>query len=261
MNNSNSLDLMVEALTAFVQEDAAHRTPPVPGLPTLREVLADAGALPREALFLGLAEDGLPVLLNLYDPIPGPILVSGDQASGKTALLQMVARGVELLHMPDEVQYAIVSPYPHEWNKFKENPNNSSLCHIQDEHTKDLLYSLVTWAHNNKGDKNSVILLIDNLEEFAKLDEETVQNLRWLLLRGPTRRVWPIVTVNSSRVAEINDWLGFFRTRLFGCTQDAQDAQYLTRTPDYPLDDLVAGSQFTMREGKQWLKFWMPTIE
>ncbi len=261
MDKSNPYALMIEALNAIVAEEAAHRTPPMPGLPTLRDVLTDAGSLPREALFLGIADDGLPVLLNLYDPIPGPILVSGDQASGKTAFLQMVARGVELLHMPEDVQYGVITPYPHEWNRFLENKSNSGIYPVQDESTRDLLYSLVTWAHNNKGEKHSVVIMIDNLEEIIKLDDETIQNLRWLLLRGPTRRVWPIVTLNSSNAINANEWLGFFRTRLFGRTQDTQEASYLTRVPDFPLDDLIAGSQFTMRERDHWLNFWLPTID
>jgi hypothetical protein len=252
---------MIDTLTTFAEEEAAHRTSPAPGLPSLRAVLTDAGSLPHEALFLGLAEDGLSVLLNLYDPIPGPILITGDQASGKTTLLQMIARAAELMHMPAKVQYGIITPYPNEWIRFQENPNNSGIYPVQEQTTKDLLYSLVTWAHNNKGDQQSVLLMIDNLEELAKLDDETVQNLRWLLLRGPTRRVWPIITLNSSRAINMNEWLGFFRTRLFGRIQDSRDAQYLTRIPDYPLDDLIAGSQFTMREGSNWLNFWIPTID
>ena len=54
----------------------------------LAQTLSKFGKLPNSALFLGIAFDGLPILLNLSDPTPGPILVAGDQASGKRALLQ-----------------------------------------------------------------------------------------------------------------------------------------------------------------------------
>lgn len=128
--------------------------------------------------------------------------------------------------------------------------------------TQELLSSLIDWAHSNKGDQQSVLLLIiDNLEEMTKLASQSEQNLRWLLLRGPSRRVWPIVTLNASRAININEWLGFFRTRIFGHVQDSRDAQYLTRTSNYALDDLITGSQFTMREGANWLRFWAPTLD
>src|SRR5688572_24370439 len=121
MDKSNQFSLMIDALTELAEEEQAHRTPPAPGLPTLRTVITDASPLPREAIFLGLAEDGLPVLLNLYDPIAGPLLITGDQASGKTNLLQIIAKAVELTHSPSSVQYAVITQYPDEWANFKED--------------------------------------------------------------------------------------------------------------------------------------------
>ena len=44
---------------------------------------------PREALFLEIADDGLPILLNLHDPVPGPLLISADQSAGKTSFLNI----------------------------------------------------------------------------------------------------------------------------------------------------------------------------
>ena len=121
MDNTNRFSLMIDALTELAVEEQAHQVPPAPGLPTLRSVIADTSPLPHTALFLGLAEDGLPVLLNLYDPIPGPILIIGDQASGKTTFLQMIARGAELLHTPSDVQSGIITQYPDEWKNFRDN--------------------------------------------------------------------------------------------------------------------------------------------
>ncbi len=261
MDKTNQFSLMIDALTELAEEERAHQTPPAAGLPTLRSVVANASPLPSQALFLGLAEDGLPVLLNLYDPIPGPILIIGDQASGKTSLLQMITRAVELLHPPSEVQYGVITQYPEEWINFQENDNNAGIYVPQDNTSEELLQSLVTWAHNNKGDSQSVLLLIDDLEAVTKLGEQAQQNMRWLLLRGPTRRVWPIITLNGKRVQSMEAWLGFFRTRLFGRIEDIQDSHLITGNSNHILSDLTAGSQFTMREGNNWLNFWAPVID
>ena len=72
--------------------------------PTIQGLLAAHGPLPREALFLGIASDGLPVLLNLHDPHPGPMLIIGEAGSGKTAFLQSVAQSVVQTHKKNEVQ-------------------------------------------------------------------------------------------------------------------------------------------------------------
>ena len=252
---------MIDALTELAEEEQAHQTTPMPGLPTLRSVIANASPLPREAAFLGLAEDGLPVLLNLYDAVPGSILICGDQASGKTALLQTIARATDLLHSSSEVQYSVITQYPNEWNNFQNSQNNAGIYSTQNPITQDLLYSLVTWAHNNKGDQQSVLLLIDDLEALTKLNQQAEQSLRWLLLRGPSRRVWPIVTINASRAKHVKLWLEFFRTRLFGRISDSTESNLLTGGSNKNLNDLTAGSQFIMREGSNWLSFWIPTLD
>ena len=68
--------------TAFKLQDFTELLPhagPAQGssTPGLKSVLQDLGPLPRAALFLGVADDQLPVLLNLADPVPGPVLVAG----------------------------------------------------------------------------------------------------------------------------------------------------------------------------------------
>jgi hypothetical protein len=261
MNNTNRFSLMIDALTELAVEEQAHQVAPAPGLPTLRSVIADSSPLPHTALFLGLAEDGLPVLLDLYDPIPGPILIIGDQASGKTTFLQMIARAAELLHTPADVQSGIITQYPDEWKNFRDNQSTVGIYAVQENNISELLQSLVTWAHNNKGEGQSILLLVDDLEAISKLDQQTQQNLRWLLLRGPSRRVWPIVTLNANRAKDMETWLDFFRTRLFGHTHDTHDSNFIANDQRKTFDDLIAGSQFTIREGNNWLNFWVPTID
>jgi len=261
VDKTTRFDMMIDALVELAQEEQAHQTPPAPGLPTLRSVLADASPLPSEAQFLGLAEDGLPVLLNLHDPVPGPILITGDQASGKTRLLQTIAHAADLLHMPTEVQYVVITPYPKEWNFFKGNQNNAGVYSTQNSNAEELLQSLVSWAHNNRGEEQSVLLLIDDIESVIKLNPQVEQNLRWLLMRGPTRRVWPIVTLNASRTYEMKEWMSFFHTRLFGYVENLEKSTFITGNSKHTLTHLIAGSQFALREGNELLNFWNPIFD
>lgn len=262
MTQDDRFDLMIDAMTELADEKRATSTRPTTGLPSLKSLLDEIQSLPEEALYLGLAEDGLPVLLNLFDATPGPLLVTGDAESGKTTLMKMIARAVDLTHSPSEVQYCIITNHADEWERFDRSENCVGIYPIQHEATSNILESLAEWARSNKGTEGStVILLVDDLYATAKLGGLTEQHLRWLLLRGPKRQVWPIVSLNSSKAGELEDWLTFFRTRLFGQTENAQDAQTVTGTSLLQISNLVAGSQFAMREGNKLLKFWVPLID
>lgn len=269
MSEMKRFDLMTEIMAELAPEIEAARpasqdhvqAAPRLGRPPLSQVLADYLPLPREALFLGVAADQLPVLLNLLDPVPGPILIVGDQGCGKTSFLQVIAKSVDIIHSPRDVQYGVITEHPEEWDGSGETPNCVDVFPAHQNAAQDFLNSLAGWAHSNRGDKQTVLLLIDDLAAISKMDFDARQNLRWLLLRGTTRRVWPIVTVNPKQLMEVNPWLDFFHTRLFGKMENSVEAEQLAGSSNMQFNSLGAGSDFLMREGADWLKFWIPALD
>jgi len=261
MTNINRYSLIIEALAELKPEiDAARSVKPVPALPPLSEVLAEFGPMPPEALFLGVASDGLPVLLNLHDPIPGPLLITGDAGTGKTGLLQIISRAAGKMHQPQELQFGVLTNHPDEWSAFEDIPNNVGIFPFYHRSAEDFILSLASWAHENKTSRQSVLLLLDDLEAASNLNFDARQNLRWLLLRGPARRVWPIITLTPHRMENIGPWLEAFHTRIFGTIQNPQHINQLD-AESAELDSLNGGSQFTLREGDHWLRFWIPSID
>ena len=261
MTEFNRYTMMMEAMAELQPEiDAARRSQPVPALPLLNEVLAEFGSMPVEALFLGVASDGLPVLLNLFDPTPGPLLINGDAGTGKTALLQSIAVAAGRTHQPEELQFGVLTNHPDEWSGFENIPNNVGVFPINDRSSEDFILSLASWAHGNKSSQQTVLLLLDDLEAATNLDFDAKQNLRWLLLRGPARRVWPLITLNPNRMDNISAWLDAFHTRIFAPIQSQSQIRQLD-AEQADLDSLTIGSQFVLREGDHWLKFWVPTLD
>jgi hypothetical protein len=232
----------------------------VPALPALSDVLAEFGPMPAEALFLGVASDGLPVLLNLHDPVPGPLLIVGDSGAGKTAFLRNIAWAAGKMHQPEELQFGIVTNHPDEWSGLNDIPNNVGTFPLFAKSSEDFILSLASWAHGNKTSRQSVLLLFDDLEAVSNLDFDAVQNLRWLLLRGPARRVWPIITMNPQHTQNLAPWLEAFRTRILGNIQDTGHTRRLD-AESADLASLITGSEFAMREGNNWLRFWIPPLD
>jgi hypothetical protein len=255
MPTNRQFSMALQALTEL-KTDASK---PVPAAPALSDVLAEIGPLPVEALFLGVASDNLPVLLNLYDPHPGPLLVAGDAGSGKTAFLQTIAQSVMQTHSSNDVQFGVITNYPDDWESINGTPHRVGVFPVGHRSTQEFMQSLASWAHSNKNTHQCVLLLVDDLESVASMDPETVQNFRWLLLRGPARRVWPIVTLNAPRYGQVISWLQNFRTRVFGRVANARVAEALGGDKSSVLGQLEARIQFSLREKDNWLRFWLPS--
>ena len=256
----DSLDeLKLQSTPKSNRAEAAQSQPATESF-TSSGVMAAIGSLPREALFLGIASDGLPVLLNLHDPHPGPMLIIGEAGAGKTAFLRSVAKSVVQTHTENEVQFGVITSRTEEWESVESAPHRVGIFDVNQNEAKELVMSLASWAHSNKTVQQSVLLLIDDLEAIARLDVQAIQNIRWLLLRGPARRVWPFITLNAERYGQVLAWIEIFRTRVFGHIANAQVAAALGGDTASALDELEAGRQFALRENGNWLRFSLPSF-
>jgi hypothetical protein len=231
-----------------------------PRTSSLEKILSQIGPLPRQALFIGIASDGLPVLLNLHDPTPGPMLVIGEGRAGKTSFLKCIGRSLSLTHSEDDAQYGVITTRPEEWEQVEKTAHRVGIFDVTQVGAQELVQSLASWAHSNRNTTQSVLILLDDLEAMLKMEPEALQHFRWLLLRGPSRRVWPVVTLRAESYGEVLPWLENFRTRVFGRVTDLQIAQALGGDQKSALDQLEAGRQFSLRENSGWLQFWLPSF-
>lgn len=269
MTTNRRFSLALQALAELKTETSTPPAKPVPAAPALNDVLAQIGPIPPEALFLGVASDGLPVLLNLHDPHPGPMLIAGDAGSGKTAFLQTLTHATAQTHSPSDLQFGVVTNYPEEWESTNDMPHRAGIFPVGHRSTHEFVHSLAEWAHANKKSRQCILLLLDDLESMASLELESVKDFRWLLLRGPSRRVWPVVTMNAARYGQVISWLQSFRTRIFGQVANGRAAEALGADQAARLSQLEPRIQFSLREkdtrgspqngsGENWLRFWLP---
>ena len=261
MSTTDQFLLAIEAyqeIQAELHQDGGPR-PVSPGTPIPVTSLAQPPSLPGGSLLLGLAEDGLPVLLDLYDPAPGPLLVAGDGGSGKTALLQSLARAAGLKD-PGDIQFGVVTPFPEEWAALESLPHCLGVWPAYHPSAQLFLGQLVNWAEALPGSRQAILLLFDGFDLLSGSDFQSLQDLRWLLMYGPEHQIWPVVTVNPARLPRKQSWLDYFHTRLLGHVKHSHNSRLLTEDPQSALADLLPGKQFGLSQPGSWLKFWLPPL-
>jgi hypothetical protein len=258
MNEVLSFASAPEVVRSLVIDKRMEQATSIPELPPLQDILREFGPLPEEALLFGLADDGFPVLLNLLDPTPGPILIAGDSNVGKTDFLRALARYVVTAHQFREIQYGVITNRNYEWKDYFDYPHTIGVFSMSEKGAIDLIQALSLWIEMKKSNQQTVLLLIDGLEEFLFWNSALKQELQKILLSGPGKNVWPIATINLERIQGVEAWLDCFYTRVFGYTKHSDvfgDSRFC-----FPrLDALTKGMEFVVKEDTQWIRFRIPT--
>jgi hypothetical protein len=261
----STTDQSLFALPAYKKNQSEFRQiegllPVAAELSTLEIPAEPVATLPGGSLLLGLAEDGLPLLLDLYDAAPGPLLVAGDGGSGKTTFLQSLAQASDLQN-PGEVQFGVLTDFPEEWTSLETLPNCLGIWPTYHSGASTFLSRLVSWADVLPDSRQAVLVLFDGLDLLNASGFQIRHQLRWLLMYGPERHLWPVVTVNAGRLNRLQTWLDYFRTRIFGQVKHLQLARLLGENPEINLAALLPGKQFGLSRPEGWLKFQLPTVE
>lgn len=259
MPKNYQFTLALKALREIQEEEQREQAPGQTFFPDQKALLRQIGPLPPNALLFGIASDGLPLLLNLRNASPGPLLVLADQGSGKTLFLQLLARAMSRLLSPDRVRYAVLTEFPGEWDGFQNEQHCLGIYPLHHDSTMDLLYHMACQAEAG-AIQTSIVLLVDGLDAILNLDPTAQENLRYLLEHGPKAYIWPMVSINAARAVKLQDWLSFFRTRVYGRISNPAISDELTPVPGAGLGTLFPGTQFCMRQKSHWLRFRLPSL-
>ena len=227
--------------------------------PGLSETLEQISNLPGDALLFGIAADGMPLLLQLRDPRPGPVLVLGEKGSGKTEFLQVMLRASQRLSAASGTQFAVLTAHPADFDDFVPNDSYLGVWPSYSDDATEMLYQLA-WRVQNPVPSQPVVLLLDGLECILQMEQGAQENLAYILAYGPPSLVWPVVSVNSEMALKLQGWLSYFKTRILGRISNPRTAAALAPQAGAALDGLFPGSQFYLMRTSGGLKFWLPNL-
>lgn len=211
----------------------------------------------QKQLIMGMVEDSKPLLLDMSDPQPGAILVTGDQGAGKTRFLMSLIKMAAMSKQPGKIDFVLLTKYPRDFDGFDGAGYLSGVWNTALETTADALYELACTVEDGSNRKPTVFM-VDGIESIFAMDQITQENIAYILEEGAQTGIWSIVTANSQLIIQYPDLLKGFRTRIYGHVSDVRIARALSPN-SAPMATLAAGYQFCIRENRQWLKFWIPT--
>ena len=251
-------DSKLIAQEALIQEGETQDDRP----PSIQRIIDQTGPFSPGSLILGSCEDGLPFILDLANPAPGALLISGDNDSGKTRLLHSILRSAETLNSPAQVSFSLLVGDPDEYTDLSQSPNCQEMLDLKDRSVDDLILALdaaVEQRRYGNARGPSLILAIDDLASFLHYSsDESAHMLHTILKHGPRSRIWTFATLRSADANQIDERLIFaFRTRLVGQILDSGLATYLANDPESGAGNLVSGSQFCVPFGEDWIRFWI----
>ncbi len=206
-------DLLTSA--ALPRQLPAPSAPPVHAAPrrsdrtrprwTLARALAELGPFLPHTILLGVAADGLPVLLDLSDPTPGPLLVLG-QPRGRQRFLWQTARTLAATHPQADVRFVLLSPVLQPWQTLSRQPQALGVASAFSRQAETLLHAAEAWGYSlrRRAGSQYLLLLLDDLPTLAAhCNEETFLLLGDLLAHGPAHGIWPIVTAAPASLARL----------------------------------------------------------
>lgn len=256
MTTTDQVLLTIETMPATRTE--ADKKPMRESIPRL--ILPTSFEIPDGSLLLGQSIDGQPVLLNLYDSQPGPILVTGDAAGGKTRFLQSLARMSDMQD-PGDITFGVVTPFPEEWKILEAQSNCLGIWPVYHPSAMRFLSLLAGWSEWMPKTRQVVILFLDGLDLVMGGGFQSLRALRKLVRRGPQRQVWPIISSNAGRLGHLRSWVGYFHTCILGQVKNPRSAPLLAGWDSTEQASHLDSGQYLINNAQNWVKFHLPPQE
>lgn len=233
---------------------------------TVGSLLSYIQPYPRRSMLLGQCDDKLPFLIELGDPELGAILVSCEKGAGKTHQLQVMVDSAALLNTPSQLQIAILTFKPEEWQTWQASPKQKK--HLQgvfawyDPWAESMLQSLVDLAEARREDQSlgaDVLLILDDLNFVEDLSCEAQVNLHWLLEYGSQSGIWLVGTINAHQAKDFRYWVDPFRTRIIGQVKLLENHEILAMQQG-PGTNKFEPAMFRAWLGNTWCTYRLPLL-
>ncbi|HKJ26739.1 MAG TPA: hypothetical protein VJ965_03795 [Anaerolineales bacterium] len=231
-------------------------------LPSLEMMLAEQRNLPPFSLFMGICEDGLPLVLDFLEPGAGSFLIASDSGFDNTALMHSLITAAIKANSEDEVYIHLISPHADDLLYFHWQPNFKISYDPFRPEVEVVLEEMVNLVaeRQHSGQRTPVHLFaIDGLDILQQaLSAQSKIRLDWLIEHGPAVGFWIFATIESTYISPaMTPVLDLFSSRILGRVSQPNLARSLSGLSRSYLYDLHNGLEYFVRTMGQSFNIWM----
>lgn len=239
-----------------------------PLAPTLEKIFQEQPDLPAQAAVLGVDEEGVPVLLDLYDPAPGALVIIGDEREEQLNMLRSAVISLAARSSPRAVQFLILSCDPQQWSKWISEQGYERYCvsieGVDDlDSARDWILRLGDWIEQRRTGQRSgppILLVLDTLSFLPRLSYDIRLNFEWMAKEGPAAQIWPLAAISSDLAQMLSGrhLLRAFHTQILGFV-DRPDfyVRQASLTPQ-AAEVFAEPGVFAVQVGEHWLRLRVP---
>jgi len=230
----------------------------------LEDVSSSFPTLPAQSAFLGLCEDGYPMLIQLDQPNNGSILIVSDDAAGRTRLAQVMADSACAANPASDFKVSVIYSHENHWTKKLDDANARGYLMAKTSATSskatDWILQLALLAEDRSFGRRqgaNLLVILDEADFLLDADNNVRSNFLWLCQNGPHFGIHPLISVSSEIALEMPEILNHIRTRIYGRMPN-RSAFHLSGFSGLESENFEEGRQYVVRNENLWIPFWTP---
>jgi S-DNA-T family DNA segregation ATPase FtsK/SpoIIIE len=228
----------------------------------LQRRLTRRDAIPFGSAVLGLADDGLPLLIRLPSPQVAHLLIAGTTGSGKSALTRTIITSLALRHRPSQFGMVLIDPKRHGFGPLAGLPHLLRPVLSDPEaaaHSLQRLVQLMLARDASSGQSRAprVVVVIDELADLLMMNgKHALDAITRLSQRGREAGVHLIACTQKPASQVLGGLVkANFPVRLVGRVTSPEDAKVATGYAGTGAERLSSPGDFIAVTGGQVTRF------
>jgi hypothetical protein len=209
----------------------------------LENVLHTQRPLPAYSIFLGLCDDGVPLVLDLTDSHTGSFLIAGDDDASNFKLLSGLLTAAYCFNSQSEVNIHLISPQLDDFPNLLKSPHLNLCLNPQQIQTTIAIEELVNLGFQREEGESLIpfhLVAIDGLDILVQnVDQKILSLISWLVKNGPKVGIFVMATIATNRIKpQFFSTLGDFQSRILNAIADPGMARYISGMMEINLSNL-----------------------